>query len=92
MFPDHLSDFQLVEKVKIHREPKASISCDAFSLTPRFAPYIVSLMTCYKVLRDSGIQNHLLAEPDLTLKKAVSAAQAAEIANTGVKELSMCHQ
>ena len=33
------------------------------------------------------IQKHLLAEPDLTLDKAVSMAQAAELADKGAKEL-----
>ena len=38
-------------------------------------------------INNSAIQKCLLAEPDLMLKKAVSIAQAAEIADTGVKEL-----
>ena len=35
----------------------------------------------------SAVQKRLLAETDLTLAKAISVAQAAEIADTGVKEL-----
>ena len=38
-------------------------------------------------INNSAIQKCLLAEPDPTLTKAVSVAQAGEIADTGVKEL-----
>ena len=38
-------------------------------------------------INNSAIQKRLLAESDLTLTKAISVAQAAEIADTGVREL-----
>ena len=38
-------------------------------------------------INNAAIQRCLLAESDLTLSKAISVAQAAEIADTGVKEL-----
>ena len=38
-------------------------------------------------INNSAVQKRLLAETDLTLAKAISVAQAAEIADTGVKEL-----
>ena len=115
VFPDQLSDFtfaQLVEKVKIHREPKASIIVRRFQFNSRIrsldetvADFVAALRRLaehcqfndmlQEMLRDrfvcginnSVIQKRLLAEPDLTLTKAISVAQAAEIADTGVKEL-----
>ena len=38
-------------------------------------------------INNSAVQKRLLAETDLTLEKAILVAQAAEIADTGVKEL-----
>ena len=115
VFPDELSDFsfaQLVEKVKLHREPKASIIVRRFQFNSRIrsldesvADFVAALRRLAErcsfgdmleeMLRDrfvcginnSGIQKRLLAEPELTLTKAVSVAQATELANTGVKEL-----
>ena len=115
VFPDQLSDFsfaQLVEKVKLHREPKASIIVRRFQFNSRsrardesIADYVAALRRLAEhcafgnmldeMLRDrvvcginnSAIQKRLLAEPELTLTKAVAVAQATEIADTGVKEL-----
>ena len=114
-FPDQLNDFtfaQLVEKVKVHREPKASIIVQRFqfnsrtrSLDESVADYVAALRRLAEhcgfndmleeMLRDrvvcginnSAIQKRLLAESDLTLTKAIAVAQAAEIADTGVREL-----
>ena len=114
-FPDQLNDFtfaQLVEKVKVHREPKASIIVRRFqfnsrtcSLDESVADYVAALRRLAEhcgfnnmleeMLRDrvvcginnSAIQKRLLAESDLTLTKAIAVAQAAEIADTGVREL-----
>ena len=118
VFPDQLSDFsfaQLVEKVKLHREPKASIIVRRFQFNSRsrardesIADYVAALRRLAEhcafgnmldeMLRDrvvcginnSAIQKRLLAEPELTLTKAVAVAQATEIADTGVKELQSC--
>ena len=118
VFPDQLSDFsfaQLVEKVKLHREPKASIIVRRFQFNSRsrardesIADYVAALQRLAEhcafgdmldeMLRDrvvcginnSAIQKRLLAEPELTLTKAVAVAQATEIADTGVKELQSC--
>ena len=114
VFPDQLSDFtfaQLVEKVKVHREPKASIIVRRFQFHSRIraldetvADYVAALRRLaehcefndmlQEMLRDRfvcGINNSAiqkrLSEPNLTLKKAISVAQAAEIAETGMKEL-----
>ena len=38
-------------------------------------------------INNSAVQKRLLVETDLTLVKAILVAQAAEIADTGVKEL-----
>ena len=38
-------------------------------------------------INNSAIRKRLLAESDLTLTKATAVAQAAEIADTGVREL-----
>ena len=115
VFPDQLDDFsfqQLVEKVKLHREPKVSIIVRRFQFNTRIrsldesvVDYVAALRRLAehcalgnmldKMLRDrlvcgisnSAVQKRLLAETDLTLAKAISVAQAAEIADTGVKEL-----
>ena len=115
VFPNQLSDFsfaQLVEKVKLHREPKASIIMRWFQFNSRLraldesvADYVAALWRLAEhcafgnmldeMLRDrvicginkSVIQKWLLAEPELTLTKAVSVAQATELADAGVKEL-----
>ena len=117
VFPDQLSDFsfaQLVEKVKVHREPKASIIVRRFQFNSRtrssnesIADYVAALRRLAEhcsfgdmleeMLRDrlvcginnGTIQKRLLAEPDLTLTKAISVAQAAELADLGARELQL---
>ena len=115
VFPDSLTDFsfaQLVEKVRVHREPKTSTILRRFQFNSRtrapdesVADYVAGLRRLAErcaygemleeMLRDrfvcginnAAIQRRLLAESDLTLTKAVAVAQAAEIADTEVKEL-----
>ena len=103
---------QLVEKVRIHREPKSSTSLQRFQFNSRtrapdesVADYVAELQRLAEhcaysemleeMLRDrlvcdinnGAIQRHLLAELDLTLMTAIAVVQAAEIADTEVKEL-----